>query len=325
MSPVKTTLIGSMMSFSMRIKRILFSRLLPVLGVLFSLYGTALHAEEFPELATEDNLISLETVNLVQTSSKTYTPNNLFQYINGQAEQFLAYGFNNLKVIEYTDPPQKTLHATVELYRMANPVAAFGIYSSGRYEGVRYVDYGAEGFISEPILVFFKGEYYVKISCFPHDASQRLPALEQLAEAIDKAIPGNKNYPAEIDFLARAGIDPQNISYGEKGLLGYDFLPPGFQMKKTVGGEIFWFFIAVCSDALQAQEFLRSYIGAMRIEHRTIQERVFDSQKLWEIEDPYQGKVIILTNNNVLAGIKELPQYPEAGLKILIKTLRNPF
>lgn len=273
--------------------------------------------EGFP-LASAEN-----TVTLVTTSTKTYTADNLFQSINGAADQFIAYGFSSLSVTEYEDLPQKSIHATVELYRMADHLAAFGIYSAGRFEGVQFTGHGAEGFISGPVLVFFKGEFYVKISCFTSDRERQRLALEQLGEIIARKLQGTGGYPTEIGFLTKVGIDPKTISFGPKGLLGYDFLPPGFQTKYPVGEDSVGLFAAVSADAHRSQEFLRSYLGAMRIESRSIQEMVFESVKMWEVDDPYQGRVVILANQNILIGVKGLAEYPEAVLKILIKIAYN--
>lgn len=280
-------------------------------------------AEEFPTFQEGIPTPSEERVVLLQTSSKIYTPDDLFQYIDGQADQFIAFGFINLKVVEYMDVPGKKYHVTVELYRMKSSLAAFGVYSSGRFEEAQYTEHGTEGFLSGPVLVFFKGDYYVKISCFAGDLQRQRLALEQLAEIVDGSIPGHEKYPPEIDFILRAGIDPRTVSYGEQGLLGYDFLPPGFQMKSTVDGEEHRFFAGICSDEFTAQEALRSYIGAMRLEHRAIQERVFKETKIWEVEDPYHGMVMLLANKNILAGVINVPENPEEALEILIKLAFN--
>jgi hypothetical protein len=303
----------------LRIKKILLIGVVLIQQVFFTpLELRFARAEVFSEFELENlTTISTETVTLVQTSTKIFTPDNLFEYINGQAEQYLAYGFSSLKTAEYTDLPQKSLHVALEIYRMSDPLAAFGIYSAGRFEGVQYTEHGTEGFLSVPMLVFFKGDYYVKISCFTQNPQRQRVALEQLGKIIDEKIPGDEKYPSEINSLVEVGIDPQIVSYSEKGLFGYDFLPSGFQIKHTLRGETFSFFASVCSDTFQAQDFLRAYIGAMRIENRAIQERIWESVKMWEVEDPYNGKVLILVNKNILAGMKNLPENPEAGLKIL--------
>lgn len=307
----------------LRTKRMLLTEVVLILGLLFApLTLRSAGAEVFSEFDVEElTTLTTENVTLSQVSAKVFTPDNLYQYINGQAEQFLAYGFSSLKTIEYTDLPRKSLHVSLELYRMKDPLAAFGIYSAGRFEGVQYTAHGTEGFLSVPMLVFFKGDYYVKISCFTNNPQRQRAALEQLGKVIDEEIPDGDKYPSAVNSLAEMGLDPRSISYGEKGLLGYDFLPSGFQIKHTLRGEPFFFFAAVCSDEFKAQDFLRSYIGAMRIENRGIQERVLESVKMWEIEDPYNGKVLILANKNILAGMKKLPENPEAGLKILMQII----
>jgi len=303
------------------IKKMLLIRVALILGLAFApLTLSPARAEVFSEFDSENlTTLTTENVTLSQISTKVFTPDNLFQYLDGQAEQFLAYGFSSLKTAEYTDLPHKSLYVTLELYHMATPLAAFGIYSAGRFEGVQYTEQGTEGFLSVPMLVFFKGDYYVKISCFTHNPQRQRAALEQLGKIIDENIPGGDKYPSEINSLAEVGIDPQIVSYSEKGLLGYDFLPSGFQIKHNLSGETFLFFAAACADTFQAQNFLRSYIGAMRIENRSIRERVWESVKMWEVEDPYNGKVLILANKNILAGMKNLPENPEAGLKILMR------
>ena len=59
---------------------------------------------------------------------------NIFAYMNGAGELYLAYRFKSLDVYEYTSVQQKSI--LVELYFMETPDDAFGLLS---------LDWGGEG------------------------------------------------------------------------------------------------------------------------------------------------------------------------------------
>ncbi len=55
----------------------------------------------------------------------SYNAGNLFRYIDGGADLFLEYGFNNLRVIRLSRGKSQL---SVELYQMAEPLSALGLY-----------------------------------------------------------------------------------------------------------------------------------------------------------------------------------------------------
>ena len=63
---------------------------------------------------------------------RSYFPETLFEYINGAAESYLSYDFRELVV---ADLQKKGTEATLtaEIYDMADPVNAFGIFGAERY------------------------------------------------------------------------------------------------------------------------------------------------------------------------------------------------
>ncbi|MCK7485355.1 MAG: hypothetical protein MZU97_07190 [Bacillus subtilis] len=91
-----------------------------------------------------------------------YTPDNLWDFIDGAAESYLAYSFVDLQVGEYVSP--ESVAVRVELYRHADPDNAFGIYATERAPGYSFLKVGAQGYEAEGILNFLTGRYYVKLS-----------------------------------------------------------------------------------------------------------------------------------------------------------------
>jgi hypothetical protein len=54
-----------------------------------------------------------------------YTPDNLWDYIDGAADTYLAFGFENLHIAEYSKGKNII---KVEIYKHPDNVQAFGIY-----------------------------------------------------------------------------------------------------------------------------------------------------------------------------------------------------
>ena len=126
---------------------------LSILCALF--FGVTSSAQDSIISGATDEIAGLE---IVQT--RTFTETSLYGYINGGAELYLEYGFDNLAV---TELQYEGRDIRVETYRMKDPEAAFGIFSVSRFR----CNGGAK--ITRPIcrsafqLQFSKGPYYVSI------------------------------------------------------------------------------------------------------------------------------------------------------------------
>jgi hypothetical protein len=131
----------------------------------------------------------------------------LFEYINGGADLYLAYDFQELKVTEYSDG--KKASVTVEIYRHQTPTLAFGIYSAERPPDPNLVDIGAQGYIDKDILNFLTGNYYVKMNSFktgPEEQEGLLAFARKVVESLGEkgSLPGilaSFRHPGKIWYL----------------------------------------------------------------------------------------------------------------------------
>ena len=55
-----------------------------------------------------------------------FTADNLFEYINGSADLYLAYDFQRLITVTFLNPDYQSL--TIDIYDMGNELNAFGVY-----------------------------------------------------------------------------------------------------------------------------------------------------------------------------------------------------
>ena len=83
---------------------------------------------------------------------------SVFQYMNGAAELYLAYDFQNLRVRRFEKPNQPPI--TLELYDMASSENAYGVFSFERQDEPVGIGQGSE---FEEMLRFWKGKYFLSI------------------------------------------------------------------------------------------------------------------------------------------------------------------
>ncbi len=90
---------------------------------------------------------------------KKYDSKTLYDYIDGAAELYLAYGFQCLRVRKFEKPSQPSI--TVELYEMASSEDAYGVFSFERQDEAVGIGQGSE--FGGGLLRFWKGKYFVSI------------------------------------------------------------------------------------------------------------------------------------------------------------------
>jgi hypothetical protein len=87
-----------------------------------------------------------------------YKGMKLFDYINGGAELYYEYGFEQACVQRYQPPPGEV---TAEIYQMDLPVNAYGIYTfdtKGEHPSI-----GQDATYERGLLSFWKGRYFVRV------------------------------------------------------------------------------------------------------------------------------------------------------------------
>lgn len=158
-----------------------------ILSVSLSLLGSALFAADFPEIRgwKKDGLV------------KKFNPGNLHDYINGAADQFLAFGFQEL---QYCDLASGDMIVTVHIYDMGTQLNAFGMYRVEQPRQFTPQPIGGQGYVSPPYqCILFKGAFYIKVDAFEGEISAE-KGLEIL-QAIADAIPGEDGFPKALDLL----------------------------------------------------------------------------------------------------------------------------
>jgi hypothetical protein len=240
---------------------------------------------------------------------QTFTPRTLFEYINGAADLYIMYDFQELRVAEYSN--QKKASVIVEVYRHKTPTHAFGIYSQERLSNANFLDIGAQGYIEQNILNFLTGPCYVKINSFNTGAEDK-EILLAFAKKVAENLGGKGSLPSILSSFPEGG-KKNSEKFIAKNFLGYAFLHSAFIADYEVSGTKFKLFLIEGADGNDCRDMIQKYLQQTRSPERNITE------SRYTIADPYHGEIELHWQGKYIWGILSLndPLLRSKYLKLL--------
>lgn len=117
------------------------------------------------------------------SETRTFEPKDLWQYIDGDSEQYIQAGVVSTATSDYKFQGQ--LEAVVDVYTMGGPDGAQTILERGQTKDAKSVSLGDQGVQYAQSVSFRKGPYLVRIVAYQSSASapQALMALAHGVEA----------------------------------------------------------------------------------------------------------------------------------------------
>ncbi|MGE5253889.1 MAG: DUF6599 family protein [Planctomycetaceae bacterium] len=126
----------------------------------------------------------------------TYTSRTVFDYIDGAAELYLAYGFQGLKVRRFEKPGSPPIN--LEIYEMASPEDAYGVFSFEYQDEPAGIGQGSE--FGGGLLRFWKGPYFASVYAEGEGGGVKAAILD-IGRAAARAIPATGSEPKLIQLL----------------------------------------------------------------------------------------------------------------------------
>jgi hypothetical protein len=219
----------------------------------------------------------------IKSDYPVYLPDNLWDFINGAADNYLANGFVDLHVAEY-----KKGKAVIkaEIYRHSSNTLAFGIYSSERSPSFRFIDLGAQGYITDGSINFFKGNYYVKIRTYSKK-EKVLQAEESLAKRIAGMLTGEATMPEMLSLFPAEGKKANEETFINESVLGHSFLNKAFKAAYQIGNDEFSVFISDAASPEGAKKSVETYIASTGI------SPVETADSKFMLMDGYNGTIFL--------------------------------
>ena len=232
-----------------------------------------------------------------------YYADELWEYINGAAEGFLAYEVKAVIVQDYVDSGGEGLK--LEIYDHQTPLMGFGIYAQHRDPSLEFIEIGAEAFGDEYSIQFWKGSYYVKVNVFASSESVSR-AMRLFAESVAEKIQYGAGPPAELAAFPPEGLTPRSIALFTEGVLGRSRFPSAFVGSYEADGDIGRLYLFPCGSEEQSADLFEWYAGEIGADVSELETDGF-SFRSGMGKDPYHGEVAVFragTWTGIVTGFK---------------------
>jgi hypothetical protein len=226
-----------------------------------------------------------------------YTPDNLYEYINGAAELYLSYDFKQLYVGEYFNADSASM--VVDIYYHDSPLNAFGIYSQEKPLNGNFINIGAQAYWQELLLNFFVGEYYVKISGY--DIVQNSEKIiKEFAKEIARKLGGVTGLPEMISCFPDSSKIKHSEKYVAKNYLGYSYFHSAFTAEYKHDTKRFSLFLITRKNREECRDMLIPYLKHTNSSIKNPEEGTY------ALLDPYYGHMALFWKSKYIGGVMDL-------------------
>lgn len=242
-----------------------------------------------------------------------YTAENLYEYINGEAEFFLPYGFDHCWSARYAKTGTE-LALVIDAYRLGSPLEAYGVYASFRRPEAASMAAGTEGSVTESLCLFYQGRFFVQIAV-SGASEMTADVFTACAKAVTAQLPKG-DVPEEAALLRAEGVVKGSERYLPKSLLGYPFFTKGLMADAEWDGIKGRVFIVLAESDEKAAAVLDQYAEYLgKKGNGAVLKR--EKDVLSATDTMYKGVLVKRVGSRVVGVIN--PDAPDKGAAMLAR------
>ncbi|MBI1320548.1 MAG: hypothetical protein GC168_16615 [Candidatus Hydrogenedens sp.] len=207
-------------------------------------------------------LEGLEVEGWKHTGVERYTPEGMYDKINGRSELYLSYGTSGLAFCRMVGGAGEI---EIFLYDMTEPVQAYGVFGVERFEEGEPLEIGEAAYRSRGDVFFRKGRFYATFV-----ASDDTPELHAAEESIGKALAARLDSETGelwgVKVFTAPQFDAGSIKYFNADAMSLEFMPQTYTAESTgeFNGATITYFVRMPADEAAIRETLdryRAYFG----------------------------------------------------------------
>ncbi len=227
----------------------------------------------------------------VSEEIEVFNPDNLFDRINGAAPLFIENNFREMTSLEYRSGSN---YITIQAYRHATPVDAFGMYASERSSELPFIDLGAEAQGDQSSLFFFAGCVYIKM--WSYGGGDATNILQSIGAGLAQQIDPNADYPSLLQAFAPEGKLLFSEAYTTANFIGHEFLHQVYLAKYIFDGKEYQLFAIDAQTPEGAKAILQKYLTFARQTGEPVEGDLV-------IKDRYNGDIPMHWQGRYLTGV----------------------
>lgn len=250
---------------------------------------------------------------------RTFVPENLWEYINGQADMYVNYGFVKLATAEYARGGDDDKSVTVDVYDMGKKLSAFGIYSQMDSGDLKSANVGIASYVFPPALAFYKSRYFVNLNAsWVADDTESM--LIKFARLVSGRISDDGKPPQEAYLLPAENRIPGTLLYVPSSLLGHEFLSGGMEAEYKIADAKVKLLVSFFNNTKDAEKAFATYRTYITARGKNLIDAELSGCKAFSAEEPYQENVLIVLYDKWLVGATHL-KAADQGKPLIEKVL----
>jgi len=229
-----------------------------------------------------------------QGEARSFGPDNLFDYMNGNAEGYLLYRFAQMKGITCASG-DTTLN--IDISEFEDPEFAYGMFTSTRDPRLPTEKIGVNGQVTPRKGFFAKDKYYVEIAANPE--KDHSATLRAFLSVIEKGIEGRATLPDAFGWFPAENLVPDSIRLVPESVLGLRLLKSGYVAQYQAGKG---FLVRESSPDAAAQVFAKLKARFSQASPASIGDEAFTAT------DKYLNGVCVFRKGAFIGGFANLPE-----------------
>ena len=243
-----------------------------------------------------DNIFRKQLGGLTRTSPiKEYPADSLYNYLDGAADEYIAYGIIKVISSEYA---KDDFNCSIDLFDFSDKLGAFGIYAKRRLPTDNYIDLGTESLIGNSYVYYFKDRFFMTVNTYGRGLPE-LGLLSDLAAAVDSVLPGDGTYPDQIMVFPQKRLVTHSEKFYPHGLESFAAPESCFTADYKKGRAVCTLFYAANRSQLEYDTFVEVIGMKCRILTHTAK---MGNNSIYAVSDT-EGKILAGYSHGIIFGV----------------------
>ncbi len=225
---------------------------------------------------------------------RTFESDNLFEYMDGNAEGYLIYSFLKMNGVTCKSG-EVTL--VFDVSEMTDPESAYGIFMSNRDPRIPVQKIGTAAQIQPRRGMFVKDKYFVEIAANPE--GDHTAALRAFLTAMEKNVPGQSGLPEMLTWFPTEKLDATSMRLVPQSVLGLGLLRRGYVAQYEYGKA---FIVTEASPEAAAAVMKKASARFGQTQPVKVGDEAF------QIADKYLGRLCFFRKGKYVAGFANVTE-----------------
>ena len=230
-----------------------------------------------------------------------YTEENLWDYMNGGAPGYLAYGIEEMVTMQVKNL-KNHIEVVIDIYDMGNHLNAFGIYSVERVPDGRDLDFGVDSYQYDTTLCFWQDKYYVKLMSYDMKP-ETAQSLSSLATLITQKMPKKGEPPYLFSIFPVEGRLKKSERYIKCDVLGQAYFTGGYSVEYDNDSNQYKIFLIRNKDPLETKQNFHKYLDFIKTIGQITDENIKIGEQAFAGIHNFYGRVLFARKGLYIIGV----------------------